>query len=103
MGTVKWDGENPQYLTMENVSQSAAVAVGDTVLTSNLSGFEGTFPPGIMVGTIAEITQNQERKYHTLKLKTSTNFFNLQYVMLVKDTQKGERKKLADSTSKKIQ
>jgi len=102
-GTVKWDGEDPQFLTMENVSQSNAVAIGDTILTSNLSGFEGTFPPGIMVGTVAEVTQNTERKYHTLKLKTATNFFNLQYVMLVKDTQRNERKKLADSTSKKVQ
>jgi len=56
-----------------------------------------------MVGTVSEITQDKERKFHTLKLKTSTNFFNLQYVMLVKDLQRSERKKLADSTSKKIQ
>lgn len=103
VGKVTWDGEDPQFLTMEDVQQSAPVAKGDTIVTSNLSGFDGTFPPGIMVGTVVEVLQDQGRKFHKLRLKTATNFFNLQYVMVVKDTQKEERKRLADSTSKKVQ
>lgn len=103
IGTVRWDGEDPQYVLMERVPKSATVAKGDTVYTSNLDDFKGTFPPNIPIGTIAEIKEDKERTSYTLKLKTATNFYNVRYVMVIKDLQKEERKILSDSTRKKVQ
>ena len=103
IGTVRWDGENPDYVTMERVPRSATVAKGDTVVTSSLDNFDGTFPPNIMIGTVAGIVEEKDKTSYTLRIKTSTNFFNLQYVTLIRDLQKEERKALSDSTKKKVQ
>jgi rod shape-determining protein MreC len=103
IGSVRWDGEDPQYVIMERVPKSATVAKGDTVYTSNLEDFDGTFPPGIPIGVIYEIKEDKERTSYTLKLKTTTNFYNLSYVTVIKDLQKEERKALADTSRKKAQ
>ena len=49
-GLADWDGKDPRYITLHNIPKSAKVKIGDSVLTSNLSG---SYPPGIMVGTVA--------------------------------------------------
>lgn len=102
-GTVRWDGEDPSYVTMERIPKSVLVKLGDSIVTSDLDGFDGTFPPGILVGTVAAINQEKASNFYTLKVKTATNFFTLQFVTLVKDLQKAERIQLADSTHKKVQ
>ena len=92
-GPVSWDGDNPQYLRLLNIPRSAKVAKGDTVLTSNVSDI---YPPGIMVGTVAEIIDDKSSNFFILKLKTATNFSNLQFVYVLEDLQKEEREKLED-------
>lgn len=96
-GPVSWDGDNPLYLRLINIPKSAKVAKGDTVLTSNVSDI---FPPGIMVGTIAEIIDDKSSNFFILKLKTATNFSNLQFVYVLEDLQKEEREKLEDPYKK---
>lgn len=103
IGSVRWDGEDPQYVIMERVPKSATVTKGDTVYTSSLDDFKGTFPPNIPIGIITEIKEDKERTSYTLKLKTTTNFYNIRYAVVVKDLQKVERKMLSDSTRKKVQ
>lgn len=98
-GMVRWDGVDPQYITLEGIPKSAPIAKGDSVVTSYVAG---AFPPGIMVGTIYDIVENKASNFYTLRLKTATNFFNLHYVMLIKDFERAERKQLADSTRKKV-
>jgi len=96
-GPVSWDGDNPQYLRLINIPKSAKVAKGDTVLTSNVSDI---YPPGIMVGTIAEIIDDKSSNFYILKLKTATNFSNLQYVYVLEDLQREERQKIEDPYKK---
>ncbi len=96
-GTVSWDGDSPLFLKLINIPKSAKVVVGDTVLTSNVSDI---YPPGIMVGTVAEIVDDKSSNFYTLKLKTATNFFNLQYVYVLEDLQKAERQKLEEPLKK---
>ncbi|MDE3249875.1 MAG: rod shape-determining protein MreC [Bacteroidota bacterium] len=96
-GPVSWDGDNPQYLRLANIPKSAKVAKGDTVLTSNVSDI---YPPGIMVGTIAEIVDDKSSNFYILKLKTATNFSALQYVYVLEDLQREEREKLEDPYKK---
>ena len=96
-GPVSWDGDNPLYLKLTNISKSAKVAKGDTVLTSNVSDI---FPPGIMVGTVAEIIDDKSSNFFILKLKTATNFSNLQFVYVLEDLQREEREKLEDPYKK---
>ena len=96
-GPVSWDGDNPLYLKLINIPKSAKVAKGDTVLTSNVSDI---YPPGIMVGTIAEIIDDKSSNFFILKLKTATNFSSLQYVYVLEDLQREEREKLEDPIKK---
>lgn len=81
-GSIEWEGDDPAYLTMRNVPKSAKVAKGDSVLTSDLSG---SFPPGLMIGTVSAISADQQSNFYTLRVKSATNFYTLQYVYLVKN------------------
>jgi rod shape-determining protein MreC len=93
-GTVYWDGNSPEFVSMRNIPRSANVVVGDTVLTSQISSL---FPPNLMVGRVAEIVPDNTSNFYNLKLRTSTNFFNLEYAYVVGNLQYDEQKRLEDS------
>ncbi len=99
-GTIEWDGQSPLFVTLKDIPKSAKVNKGDTVITSQTSSL---FPPGIVVGTVYEIVEDKSSNFYTLKLKTATNFFSVEYVYVIENTQYDEQKRLEDSTRKKIQ
>jgi rod shape-determining protein MreC len=90
-GTIEWDGVSPLYLLMRDIPKSASINKGDSVLTSELSSI---YPPNIMVGTVVGIINDKSSNFYTLRLKTATNFLNVQYVYVIDDLQKPEREKL---------
>ncbi|MEO7210079.1 MAG: rod shape-determining protein MreC [Chitinophagaceae bacterium] len=90
-GIVEWDGSDPQYLEMHGIPKSAQIKIGDTVVTSNLSG---NFPEGLIVGTISENTIDQSTGYYNLKLKSATNFLTIQYAYLIENSMWTEQKQL---------
>jgi rod shape-determining protein MreC len=96
-GIVEWDGADPRYLVLRNIPKSAQVKKGDTVLTSNLSG---NFPPGLMVGTITNVDSEQASNFYTMKVKTATDFFTLQFAYLVENETWKEQKALEAQTPK---
>jgi rod shape-determining protein MreC len=99
-GTIEWDGSSPLFVTLKDIPKSVKVSKGDTVLTSQTSSL---FPANIMVGTVYEIVEDKSSNFYTLKIRPSTNFFNLEYVYVIDNTQYDEQKRLEDSTRKKIQ
>jgi rod shape-determining protein MreC len=99
-GTVEWDGISPTYVTLKDIPKSAKVKVGDSVVTSPTSSL---FPGNIMVGIISEIMEDKSSNFYTLKIKPATNFFNIEYVYVIANTQFVEQKRLEDSTRKKFQ
>ena len=92
-----WDGKDPRYVIMHNIAKSAKVKIGDTVLTSNYSG---SFPSGIMIGTVANIQGDPGSGFYELKVKTATDFSALQFAYLVNNMMWIEQKKLEDKTPK---
>jgi rod shape-determining protein MreC len=90
-GSVDWDGHDPRYLTLRNIPKSTQVAKGDSVLTSTYSA---NFPSDIMVGTVDQITADPSSNFFTIRLKTATNFFSIQYVNVVENVQWAEQRKL---------
>jgi rod shape-determining protein MreC len=96
-GIVEWDGADPRFLILRGIPKSAQVKKGDTVLTSNLSG---NFPPGLMVGTITNVDSEQASNFYTMKVKTATNFFNLQFAYLVENETWKEQQVLEAQTPK---
>ena len=96
-GKVQWDGRSPGFITMINIPKSVPVAKGDSVVTSEYSL---SFPPGIMIGVIAEIIDDKTSNFYTLTLKPSTNFYRLEYVTVVDNLQKDEQKRLEEAVRK---
>ena len=96
-GSLEWDGTDPTYLTLKNVTKGAKVVKGDTVLTSNYSA---NFPPKMMIGTVAEISSESASNFYTLKIKSATNFFNIQYVYLIANARYVEQTQLESNTGK---
>lgn len=97
-GTVYWDGNSPSFVSMRNIPRSANVVVGDTVVTSQISSL---FPAGLMVGTVAEIVPDNTSNFYNLKLRTATNFFNIEYAYVLDNLQYDEQKRLEDSIREK--
>jgi rod shape-determining protein MreC len=99
-GTIEWDGISPTYVSLKDIPKSASVKLGDTVVTSPTSSI---FPGNLMVGTISEIVDDKSSNFYSLKVKPATNFFNVEYVYVIANTQLLEQKRLEDSTRKKFQ
>ncbi|MFT4155108.1 rod shape-determining protein MreC [Parafilimonas sp.] len=96
-GLVDWDGKDPRYVIMHNVPKSAKVKAGDSIITSNLSG---SYPPGIMIGTVAALQGDPASGFYELKIKTATDFYNIQYAYLVNNMIWAEQKQLEAKTPK---
>jgi rod shape-determining protein MreC len=90
-GSVDWDGTDPRFLTLRNIPKSAEVVKGDSVLTSTYSA---NFPSNIMVGTVDQVSADPSSNFYTIRLKTATNFFSIQYVNVVENVQWGEQRQL---------
>ena len=99
-GTVEWDGVSPMFVTLKDIPKSAKLKEGDSVVTSPTSSL---FPGNLMVGTIAEIIDEKSSNFYTLKVKPATNFFTIEYVYVIANSQFIEQKRLEDSTRKKFQ
>lgn len=99
-GTIEWDGKDPRLLTLKGIPKSIDVTIGDTVLTSTYSF---NFPPGYLVGTIAEKVTDKSTNFYVLKVKPGAGFYNLQQVFIVENMQYDEQIKLNKDTRKKIE
>jgi rod shape-determining protein MreC len=100
LGTVEWDGKDPRYLILKRIPKTAEAKPGDTVLTSPVSF---NFPPGYMIGTVAEVKLDNATGMYLLKLKTAANFYNLQQVHVVENMEYAEQEQLLKDTKKKIE
>ena len=91
LGSIEWDGVDPHYLILKNISKGSKVVKGDTVLTSTYSS---NFPSHLMIGTVDGIASDPASNFYTLKVKTATNFFTIQYVNIIENTRFAEQSKL---------
>ena len=93
-GSIEWDGTDPSYLILRNVSKSAKVNKGDSVITSTYSS---NFPSHLFIGTVAVINADPSSNFYTLKVKTATNFFTIQYVNVIENIRYEEQVQLENS------
>lgn len=81
--TVEWDGKDPLHLNLAFVPRHIQLAVGDSVFTS---GYNAVFPPDLFIGVIDETTLPDDSQWHLSKVKLSTDFSSLSYVMVIKNS-----------------
>ena len=98
-GQVIWDGKDPNILSLTDIKQSAKVNKGDTVFTS---GVTTHFPYGIMIGTVTEVVHDKSSSNYFIKLKSTANFYNLQYVYAIDNSQRDEINRLLEKAKNKI-
>ncbi|MEP6673777.1 MAG: rod shape-determining protein MreC [Ferruginibacter sp.] len=97
-GTVIWDGKEANRLTITDIKQSVVVKVGDTVVTT---GFTDAFPYGLLIGTVKDVVADKGSNNYIIHIKSTANFYNLQYVYTIDNLQKDELNKLIDKSKKK--
>jgi rod shape-determining protein MreC len=97
-GTVTWDGKDARYVTLTGIPKGVEVNKGDTILTSI---YTYDVPPGRMIGTVADIIKDNSSNFYTLKIKTATNFYKIEYVHVVENLFRDEQVNL-DAATKKL-
>lgn len=95
---IKWDVGSSNAVTMERIQKGADVQIGDTVFTTEHS----IFPEGIMIGTVAEIEDDERTNSKNIRVLLSTNFRNLDYVYVVKNDKAKEKDELEQKTRSEI-
>lgn len=79
--SIYWDGLDASHVYMREFPSYEEVVIGDTIVTS---GYSDVFPQGMIVGTVEEINLNKNTNNYDLKIKLSTNFSNVNNVMVIK-------------------
>jgi rod shape-determining protein MreC len=89
-GIADWDGANARIIQVHNIPKTVKVNIGDTIITSNLSG---NFPPGLMVGKVISVNGgSQSSSFYTLQVKTGTDFYAIQFAYLIRNTMLPEQR-----------
>ena len=86
-GTLVWDGVNRNILLVKDISKSAKINQGDSVVTS---GFSEKFPPGLLLGYVKDIINDKSSSSYTVRIKSAVNFETLQFAYVIQNLQKGE-------------
>ena len=87
VGTVVWEGPDPEVAFLENIPQHLEINVGDSVMTS---GFSNIFPKGMLIGTVKEVMVGKNASFLTIKLRLATDFKRLGLVYLIENQYKSE-------------
>jgi rod shape-determining protein MreC len=86
IGTLSWDGKEPNLVTLTGISKSARIAKGDSIITSGF-GFSTSFPKGMMIGTVDAVYKEVSTSNLRIMIRTAANFYNLQYVYAIDNSQ----------------
>lgn len=87
VGVISWSGNF--WLDLNYIPKEVAVNPGEVVITSGLSKI---YPPGIKIGIVAEVKQNEYELFKEIKVKPAVNFNNLEqvFVLVKPDSQQVE-------------
>lgn len=98
-GTVSWNGEQPNVLSLSNIPKSAKITKGDTVITS---GFSAIFPKGIMIGRVSDIRPESSNNNFKIMLRSAADFYNIEYVYAIKSADAEPVKKLMEKAKASV-
>jgi rod shape-determining protein MreC len=97
LGEVSWDGKDPRYLVLSKIPKTIVVKKGDTVVSSPYSD---KFPPGLPIGYVEKIDQDQETNTYKLKIRTAVDFYTVQHAFIVKNLLQEEMDQLKSTVIK---
>ncbi|WP_139924621.1 rod shape-determining protein MreC [Hymenobacter sp. DG01] len=88
IGTIRWLGEDPTHVLLDEVPRQNQLLRGDTVVTS---GYNAVFPEGVLIGTVDSFVREPDKNFWTVRVKLAVDFSRLVYVYLVTSRPKAER------------
>lgn len=97
-GSLSWEHGDSRYAFLNDLPRHATVTKGDTVVTS---GYSTVFPPGMMVGTIDEISDSNDGLSYLLSVKLAADFSRLTTVRLFSKNGQKEQLDLEKSLNPK--
>jgi rod shape-determining protein MreC len=75
-----WEGYDATSASINDLPKHIKIKKNDTVFTSGESWF---FPPKLMVGTVKDFELKNGKNFYEIKVKLSTDFYNLNRVYIV--------------------
>ncbi len=96
-GEVTWDGKDPKFVTLSKIPKTDSVLKGDTVITSP---FSDKYPPGHLVGIVEDVQDDKSTNTYNVKLRTATNFLNVQHAFVVRNLHQVEIEALEKTIKK---
>lgn len=84
LATLCWSGRDPDYAFLQDVAAHIPVCVSDTIVTSGLTS---TFPEGVPVGQVEEISLQPGDSYYTIRVKLCSDFRKIKYVEVIDNKQ----------------
>lgn len=94
-GTIKWDGESPEFINLEEITRQEQLHKGDTIYTSGVSRI---FPDDIPIGTIERFALKEPGNFYDIRVRLTANFRRLDYVYVVNNLMSGEMDSLINKT-----
>lgn len=94
-GQCRWDGDDDQYLILENIPNHVTFYEGDTIITR---GGGGVFPPGLLIGFAETSERDESSGFQEIRVKLATNFRNLNSLYVIVNERKPELDSLIQAT-----
>ncbi|MGB3851609.1 MAG: rod shape-determining protein MreC [Tunicatimonas sp.] len=91
LGSLQWNGRDSRTASLTNIPIHINIIQGDSIVTS---GYSGIYPPGIPIGTVAQVRPEEDAAFYTIDVDLATNFYQLGYVYVVNNTLKHEKDSL---------
>ncbi len=95
IGTLKWNGNSPFFVQLEDVSKFAPVKVGDTIVTGGQSAI---FPKGIGIGIIDSFETDISGDTYNIQVRLFNDMTSIGTVYIIDNLDRTEIKTLEKST-----
>lgn len=100
VGTVMWDGKEPNIVYMTGISKSVKVTVGDSIITS---GYSTTFPKGLLIGKVKGAYAVENTNFIRIKIQTHANFYDIDYGYIIDNRDADQINNLLNQVKKQLQ
>jgi rod shape-determining protein MreC len=90
-GTIKWPGEDPDYIDLLYIPRHIELEKGDTIVTS---GYNAIFPDNIMIGTVSGYELEENSPFYDIQVKLTNDFSKLSNVYVIENPIKEEKEML---------
>lgn len=79
-GICRWNGQDDQFITLEDIPNHVQIDKGDTVVTR---GSGGIYPPGLLIGLAESSEHDESSGFQKVRLRLATDFRKLHSLYVI--------------------